>query len=191
MYYHASQTKGIDILKPRISNHGVPLVYFSKKRENVLVYLSNAIEKYCKETGFVYEGVWQTWGPYGFTKAGLLRIEEYYQGALESTYRGISGYIYSADEMVEADINLNIPDAAASGLPVKITGVEYVPDAYEAIVQAEEEGRIEIMRYEEMPEKMREWLVRTIKEEYANAQGSPDYRHFLKGNFTDILKENM
>lgn len=31
MYYHASQTKGIEVLEPRISNHGVPLIYFSKK----------------------------------------------------------------------------------------------------------------------------------------------------------------
>lgn len=41
MYYHASSVKGIERLEPRISNHGIPLLYFSKKRENVLVYLSN------------------------------------------------------------------------------------------------------------------------------------------------------
>ena len=57
MYYHASQVQGITTLEPRISNHGIPLVYFSRKRENVLVYLSNAIEKYCRETGFAYDGV--------------------------------------------------------------------------------------------------------------------------------------
>ena len=50
--YHASQTKGLTVLEPRVSNHGVPRVYFSEKRENVLVYLSNAIEKFCRETGF-------------------------------------------------------------------------------------------------------------------------------------------
>ena len=50
MYYHASPIGTIKRLEPRVSNHGVPLVYFSKKRENVLVYLSNAIERYCKET---------------------------------------------------------------------------------------------------------------------------------------------
>jgi hypothetical protein len=55
-WYHASPIKDLKILEPRISNHGVPLVYLSKKRENVLVYLSNAVEKYCKETGFVHEG---------------------------------------------------------------------------------------------------------------------------------------
>ena len=37
MYYHASPTGGIRVLEPRPSNHGVPLVYFSDRRENVLV----------------------------------------------------------------------------------------------------------------------------------------------------------
>lgn len=59
MYYHASPIGTIKQLEPRTSNHGVPLVYFSKKRENVLVYLSNAIERYCKETGFSYDGRWE------------------------------------------------------------------------------------------------------------------------------------
>ncbi len=41
MFFHASQVANITELEPRISNHGVPLIYFSRKRENVLVYLSN------------------------------------------------------------------------------------------------------------------------------------------------------
>lgn len=59
MYYHASPVKGIKILEPRISNDGSPRVYLSRKRENTLVYLSNAIEKYCKDTGFEYSGIWK------------------------------------------------------------------------------------------------------------------------------------
>ncbi len=66
MYYHASPIQGISRLEPRVSNHGIPLIYFSKKRENVLVYLSNAVEKYCRDTGFSYDGKWEKWGPYGF-----------------------------------------------------------------------------------------------------------------------------
>ena len=34
-FFHASQTKNIKILKPNISNHNIPLIYFSDKRENV------------------------------------------------------------------------------------------------------------------------------------------------------------
>lgn len=49
MYFHASQTEKIKILEPRISNHNIPFIYFSDKRENVLVYLSNAVEKFVKK----------------------------------------------------------------------------------------------------------------------------------------------
>ena len=188
MYYHASQKGTIKLLEPRISNHGIPLVYFSKKRENVLVYLSNAIEKYCKETGFSYDGRWEKWGPYGFDRNGIMRLEEYYPDALEKTYKGVSGYIYCAGSIVEADYEIQIPDAAVSSIPVEIDAVEFVPDAYEAILQAEKEGLITIMRYADMPDRMKEWNIRTIKEEYENAVDHPEYRHFLKGNFPDIFK---
>ena len=56
MFYHASQIEGITTLEPRVSNHDIPLVYFSTKRENVLGFLSNAIGKYCKDSGFIYDG---------------------------------------------------------------------------------------------------------------------------------------
>ena len=163
MYYHASPIGTIKRLEPRVSNHGVPLVYFSKKRENVLVYLSSAIERYCKETGFSYDGRWEKWGPYGFEKNGIQRLEEYYPDALRKTYQGVSGYIYCAGSIEEADFDVRIPDAAVSNVPVDIESVEFVPDAYEAILQAEKEGLITIMRYEEMPESVRQWNQRTIR----------------------------
>lgn len=189
MYYHASPIGTIKRLEPRASNHGAPLVYFSKKRENVLVYLSNAIERYCKETGFSYDGRWEKWGPYGFEKNGIQRLEEYYPDALRKTYQGVSGYIYCAGSIEEADFDVRIPDAAVSNVPVDIESVEFVPDAYEAILQAEREGLITIMRYEEMPESVRQWNQRTIREEYKNAADRPEYRHFLKGSFPDWLAD--
>lgn len=183
MYYHASQVKGIEVLEPHISNHGIPLVYFSKKRENVLVYLSNAIEKYCKETGFLHSGRWAKWGPYGFNRDGRQQIEEYYPNALIDTYRGVSGYIYSAETIKESGFSIQIPDAAASGEPVPVTACEFIPDAYEAILAAEKEGLITILRYEELSAAKREWNEKTIKKEYKNAADQPDYRHFIEGKF--------
>ena len=189
MYYHASPIKGITRLEPRVSNHGIPLIYFSKKRENVLVYLSNAIEKYCRDTGFSYDGKWEKWGPYGFDKDGRQRLEEYYPNALINTYKGVSGFIYSVETIVESDFALQIPDAAASSIPADVTGVEFIPDAYEAILQAERNALITILRYEEMSEAMKEWNERTIKEEYEKAVDHPEYRHFLRGNFPDVIKD--
>ena len=43
------------------------------------------------------------------------------------------------------------------------------------------------MRYEQMPDRMREWNRKTIREEYEASPDHPEYRHFLKGNFPDIL----
>lgn len=40
-----------------------------------------------------------------------------------------------------------------------------------------------------MPEKVREWNEKTIKEEYEGASEHPEYRHFLKGNFPNIIKD--
>ena len=69
-----------------------------------------------------------------------------------------------------------------------MTGIEYVQDAYEAILQAEKDGLITILRYEDMPSEMKEWISKTILEEYEGAAKHPEYRHFLKGNFPDIIK---
>lgn len=66
------------------------------------------------------------------------------------------GYIYCAENITDSGFEVNIPDAATSSIPVPVSGVEYVPDAYEAILQAEEGGLIAIKRYEEMTDKMRE-----------------------------------
>lgn len=74
MYFHASQIGKIKTLEPRISNHNIPLIYFSDKRENVLVYLSNAVEKVCKEGRFTFDGLWYKWGSYGFEKRRKIKI---------------------------------------------------------------------------------------------------------------------
>ena len=183
MYYYASPVEGIIQLEPRISDHHIPLIYFSTKRENTLVYLCNAIEKYCKETRFLYDGIWKKWGPYGFTKDRILQLQEYYPDALEKTYKGVSGYIYSTESITDSGFEIKIPDAASSSVPVTVSGSEYVPDAYEAILDAEENGLIDIIRYDEMPDAMRECLKKTIIHEYEDADDHPEYRHFLKGNF--------
>ena len=188
MYFHASQTAGIRTLEPRISNHNIPLIYFSKKRENVLIYLSNAVEKYCKEHGFAYDGNWSKWGPYGFCADGRLRIEEYYSNALESTYKGVSGYIYSADHIKDSGFALQIPDAVTSEVPVDVSGVECVSDAYEEILKAEREGLIVIARYEEMTAQKRDWIQRTIQQEYCDAKDHPEYRFFLQGVFPGMIE---
>lgn len=187
MYYHASSVNNIKVLELRVSNHGKRLIYFSKKRENVLVYLSNAIEKYCKETDFVYDGIWQKWASYGFDKDGRQRIEEYYPNALEKTYKGVSGYIYRVEKIEESDFDSEIPDVATCSGTVEVADIEFVPDAYEAILEAERNGLLVVNRYETMTDVTKQWLQKIIKKEYEEAAKHPEYRYFLKGNFPKIL----
>lgn len=183
MYYHASDVAGIKVLKLAISNHGKPLVYLSEKRENVLVYLSNAVEKYCKENGFIHNGKWHKWASYGFDSDGIMRIDEYYPNALEDTYKGVSGYIYRADVVVRAEADINIRDAVATAEDVCVLDAEYIEDAYAEIIKSAEAGLIRLRRYEDLSDKMYEWIKSTVIQEYNKAENEPDYRFFLKAKF--------
>lgn len=188
MFYHASNIKGITVLEPHISNHHIPLIYFSKKRENVLVYLSNAIQKYCLDKNFQYTGIWKKWASYGFDPDGIQRIEEYYPNALYETYKGVSGYIYTADHVDDCGFQARIPDAVTTEKPVKVSGCAFIKDAYEEILEAEKQGRVRIVRYAELSEKQMVWLEKTIKKEYQDAADHPEYRFFLENKFERFLK---
>ncbi len=77
-------------------------------------------------------------------------MEEYYPNALISTYKGVSGCIYSVKAIIDSGFEVQIPDVAASAESVNMSDVEFIPDAYEAILQAEKDGLITIVRYEEI-----------------------------------------
>lgn len=184
MLYHASPVKDIKTLTPHVSNHKKPLIYFSSKPENTLVYLSNAIEKCCKEKGFAHTGAYAKWGPYGFNKEGILTLDEYYPDATTDTYRGVQGYIYTAEENGLVKSFGEIPFAFISEIPIEVKGVFFIPDAYEAITQAVKEGKIILTEYRCNSPKKLEWIEKTVREEYEAA--SDEYKFFLKQKFSFI-----
>ena len=183
MFYHASPVPGIRLLQPHVSEHGKALVYFSRKRENVLVYLSNAIEKHCRGVGVNPNGRWTKWGPYGFDADGILRLEEYYPDALEETYSGVCGYIYVCENVDLEKTQIGIPDAVVSSRSEPVASCETVPDAYRAICQAESDGLIRITRYPELSGQKLRWIEETMLREYSGAGNAPDYRCFLLAKF--------
>ena len=193
MYFHASQIGKIKTLEPRISNHNIPLIYFSDKRENVLVYLSNAVEKVCKEGRFTFDGLWYKWGSYGFEKDGRLRFEEYYPNALEDTYKGIGGYIYSCSKIDPyPKLDIKIPNTFITAQKTTVDNCEFIPDAYNEMINAEANGLITILRYNEFISniKRREWLKKTIIDESRNNSAPPDYRFFLESRFSAIINHD-
>jgi len=188
MYYHASQTKDINVLEPRVSNHNKPLIYFSNKRENVLVYLSNAVEKYCRENNYNYNGIWSKWASYGFTKDGILEIQEYYPNATYETYNGVSGYIYYVDNIPNIEKQEDIPNAFHTSNKVQVTGIEFIEDAYKAIQNEINKGNIVLIKYEDFIKTKKDWLYRTIQKEYDDAVEHPEYRYFLINKFPFLNK---
>lgn len=186
MYYHASQVPNLTELTPHISNHGKSLVYFSTKPENVLVYLSNAIEKYCKETGFEHNGIYKKWASYGFENE-VLCIEEYYPNAAIDTYKGVCGYIYSSSHVDSIEKQSDIPFAFTTEKNVKVNHCEYIHDAYDAIIEAVNKGRIILRKYEDNSKEKLDWIKAAVKNEYATYSNHPEYRSFLQAKFADFL----
>ena len=68
----------------------------------------------------------------GFSKERILVLEEYWPNAIEETYTGMAGYIYSAEKVPQMESLKDIPFAVASTVCVPVQNCEYVPDAYEA-----------------------------------------------------------
>lgn len=184
--YHASPIPHLTELTPHVSNHGKPLVYLADRRESVLVYLSNPVERHCKRTGFPHDGPFYKFASYGFSPEGMPVLEEYYPDAFGDTFAGVSGWIYRAESGDCTPLE-GIPGAFVSERPVKVADREFVPDAYEAILQAEKEGFVLLRRYQShSPEKLR-WIGDMVKKEYQNAAKYPDYQDFLQAKFPHLL----
>ena len=153
----------------------------------MLVYLSNAVEKHCREIGFRWNGPWYKWASYGFSSNGILQLEEYYPNATLDTYRGVSGWLYQVAQTGDAKPMLDIPFAYTSSHPLAVTACEYVPDACEALLKAEQYGKIVIRRYHELTAGQLRWLEQIIPQEYAKAENHPEYRHFLQDKFPSLI----
>lgn len=185
LFFHASQVPDIKKLTPHLSEHGNPLVYFSTKRENVLVYLSNAVEKYCNEVGY-NSHTFKKWGSYGFTRDNILQLDEYYPNATIETYKGVSGFIYSTSKIVNYEKLSDIPFTVISENSVPVGHYEFVADAYEALLEAAEQGKIILTRYENNSKEKMNWIKKSVICEYEQAELNPEYQLFLKAKFNFI-----
>ena len=104
----------------------------------------------CKENHFKFNGLWHKWGSYGFEKDGRLRFEEYYPNALEDTYKGIEGYIYSCSKIDPYQkLDIKIPNTFITAQKTTVDNCEFIPDAYNEMINAEANGLITILRYNE------------------------------------------
>lgn len=73
-------------------------------------------------------------------------------------------------------------------MPTSVDSVEYIPDAYDAIIQEVNKGNIVLVKYDEFIKKKGTWLKRIIQKEYEKSADHPEYRYFLKNHF-DFLEK--
>lgn len=83
---------------------------------------------------------------------------------LKKTYKGVAGYVYLAKDIKDSGYCIGIPDAGTSSVPVPTCACEYIPDAYDEILTAENKGLISLIRYENQSQKKIDWVSPFILE---------------------------
>ena len=146
--YHVSPAAGLTVLKPSVTE------YFGKPRQVCLTAL--------KPMALLY-GVKHFEYTYGYTKERKLYYEEYFPGALEELYRGkaASLYVCSWREGMETT---QIPNEYVSATEVAVEEEILIPDVYGALLEEERLGTMRIVRWPEVPEKRRQWVVKAEME---------------------------
>lgn len=159
-YYHCSPVGGLEVLEPRKPDA------FEK---SAAVYMTTLLPM-----ALMY-GVRNYEYTYGYTREGRLHLDEYFPDALEILYRGKSASLYlCAPESAE---KARIPNEVVSEIPVPVLEEIVIPDVCEALLEQQRLGNLEIRRYEDLPEKMLEWIRRveadTIREKDLLHQPGP------------------
>lgn len=141
--YHASPTAGLTVLKPSVT------AYFGKPRQVCLTAL--------KPMALLY-GIRHFEYTYGYARDGSLYYQEYFPGALEELYRGKGASLYRCSWR-EGMETTQIPNEYVSAEEVPVEEELLIPDVCGALLEEERLGTIRIVRWPEVPERTRRWIV--------------------------------
>lgn len=150
--YHASPTPGLTVLKPSVTK------YFGKPRQ---VCLTASLPM-----ALMY-GIRHFEYAYGYTREGKIYYEEYFPNALEELYRGKRASLYTCSRRPDMETT-QIPNEYVTPNEVPVEGELPLSDVCEALLEQERLGALKIVRWDEMSEARRRWVVRaeadTIRE---------------------------
>ena len=139
--YHGSPVGGLTELKPFLSEHGKPYIYFATKPLVALLYAVKALPK-----PFSFY-------PYGFEQNGNVVYSEYFENAFEKTYKGKKGYLYECDDLQKLENPTQINCAYTCTEAVKVDRVMEIPDLYEYYMEQKEKGLFVLKKLENISEK--------------------------------------
>lgn len=163
--YHGSPKAGLQELQPAASS-------LADKKER-LVYLTSL------PTAALFYGVRCFEYTYGYNwKDGVpggLHYIECFPNALYTLYGGKTGFLYSCE--AEGLAATQKPNEYVSSQPVPIARCQEIPDLYEALLEAEQQGRLEIFRYETLSQKMlmriEQTAIQIVKEQNLRQADTP------------------
>lgn len=182
--YHGSPIGGLTELKPFISEHEKPYLYFA---ENPLVALLYAVKPVPKPFSFY---------PYGFGENGELLYSEYYENAFADIYEGKRGYLYEcrADrEQLEAPTQIRRVYTCAEA--VKVGSVMEIPDLYAYYREREKPGVFRLRTRREIPEKEMDFVRKEMlgyMREYG-LRNLPDHEmsEFIRTRFPEVWERGI
>ncbi|MBQ8555856.1 MAG: hypothetical protein IJ438_08295 [Clostridia bacterium] len=175
--YHGSSLPNLRELRPFRSNHEKPYVYLSDSATLALIYAHNPLTR---PNGFF---------PYYF-RDGQLHYDEYFPAQTRILYQGHGGCVYTcnAENVTQLD---KMPWVYLSETPVPVAESTYIPDLYDALMEAASDGRLILHRYEDAPEAARAMnrrIVRRSLEEHHHLDDPEDeYVQFLHRYMPEIF----
>lgn len=145
--YHGSGTGGLQMLEPRLADHGRPYLYLTTNAVVAAFYTVKAIDPP------------HYWVPYGFDQNGSPVYHELYPHALLDVYSGKQGYLYHVEAVENRLVPLpEIPGAYTATIPLAVTGCEALSDVYAYLLCAEAEHGLRISRfYEKKQTELEQW----------------------------------
>ena len=170
--YHCSPVGGLTLLKPSVTK------YFGKPKQVCLTSLLPMALMY---------GVRHFEYTYGYTKDGAIYYEEYFPDALKKIYGGKSAHLYRCARREDMQPT-SIPNEYVTAEPVPVAGEVFISDVYEALLEQARMGALDIVRWEEMSEKRRQWVISSGIEvilEKGLLHEDGDFAHYMRETYPD------
>lgn len=166
--YHGSSVPGIGQIRASSLLHGtddVKVVYLTGSRAYALFYIWDAEHN-------IRPGKHVT----AWIRDGMVYYEEQFPEQLAAFYKGVSGYVY----YVERDESFR-PVADHESMwyntrDAEVAKADYIADVYEEICRYERQGKLKVVRYNEVPASRIEMLYVHFAEEIVskNLLHTPD-----------------
>ena len=173
MLYHVSPTPGLKVLRPSVTK------YFGKPSQVCLTAsLPMALMYGIKHFEYAY----------GYTRDGRIYYEEYFPNALEELYRGKAASLYTCSRRTDME-RTAIPNEYVTPNEVPVEEERLIPDVLEALLEQERLGTLKIVRWDELDEGRRRWVVRaeadTIRDEDLLARPGDPYARYLREKYPE------